>query len=70
MHDLALEVREVDAVAVADRDASHAARGEVEKRRGAQASRADDERVGREKALLRLLAELVQQEMAAVSKSL
>ena len=70
MHDLALQVGEVDAVAVADGDAAHAARGEVEQRRGAEAARADHERVGGEEALLRFLAELVQQQVAAVAQAL
>src|SRR5512140_1821350 len=68
--DLPLQVREVDAIAVADRDATHAARGEVHERRGAEAARADHQRTSAEEALLRLLAELVQQEMAAVAKAL
>ena len=47
-----------------------AARGEVEERRGTEAARADHERVRGEEALLRLLAELVQQQVAAVSQPL
>jgi hypothetical protein len=61
MHHLALQVGEVDLVAVADGDAAHAAGGEVHQRRRAQAARADDQRMRVEEALLRLLAELVQQ---------
>jgi hypothetical protein len=70
MHDLALQVGEIDAVAVADGDAPDAARCEIEKGRGAEPARAEDERVRREEALLRLLAELVQQQMPAISKAL
>jgi hypothetical protein len=61
MDDLALQVGEIHLVAVAHRDAAHAAGGEIEERRRAQAPRADDERVRGEEALLRLLPELVQQ---------
>ena len=70
MDDLALQVGEIDAVAVADGDAADAAGSEVEKRRGAEAARADDKRVSGEEALLRILAELVQQQVAAIPEAL
>src|SRR5450631_9475 len=70
MNDLALQVGEVDGVAVAHGDAADAARREVEERRRAEAARADDERVCGEQALLRLLAKLVQQQVPAIAKTL
>ena len=70
MDHLALQVRQIDAIAVADGDAAHAARREIEECRRAEAARADDERVGGEEALLRLLAEFVQQQVAAIPEAL
>ena len=70
MHHLALQVGEVDAVAVGDGDAPEAARREVKEGRGAQAARADHQRMGSEETLLRLLAELVEQQVAAVAEAL
>ena len=70
MHDLALEVGEIDDVAVGHGDAAHAARGEVEERPGSEAAGADDERARGEEALLRVLAETVEQEVAAVTQPL
>ena len=67
---LALQVRQIDAIAVADGDASHATRREIEECRRAEAARADHERVGAEEALLRVLAEFVQQQVAAIPEAL
>ena len=52
------------------RGLTYAARGEIQQRRGAQAARADDERMRAKEALLRLLPELVQQQVAAVPEAL
>ncbi len=47
-----------------------AARGEVEQRGAAEAAGADDQGVGSEEPLLRVLAELVEQQVAAVAEAL
>ena len=70
VEDLALQVGEVDAVGVADRERAHARRGEELRDRRAEAAHADDQRVRGGEAGLRLLAELVQQQVAAVAEAL
>ena len=45
VQDLALQVGEVDTVGIRQREAPDSARGEVERRRAAQAAGADDQRV-------------------------
>src|SRR5260221_12444387 len=67
---LALQVGEVDLVAVTYDNVADAARSEVEKRGGAESAGADHQGRGSGEALLRLLAELVQQQVAAVGKAL
>ena len=70
MHDLALQVGEVDVVGVAERDAADAGGREIERGGAAEAARADDERVRREQPLLSFDADLRQQDVAAVAKQL
>ena len=67
---LALQVGEVDRVRIHERDRAHAGRGEELRDRVAEPARADDERVRRGEALLRVGTELVEQEVAAVAEEL
>jgi hypothetical protein len=66
VEDLPLQVGEIDLVAVGDGQAADAGSGEVERRRAAEAARADDQRVRRAQLLLPLDADLGEQDMAAV----
>ena len=66
--DLALQVGEVDAVAVDDRDPADAGGAEVQRHRRAEPAGADDQRMRREQALLALDADVVEQQVARVAQ--
>ena len=68
MGDLALQVGEVDAVVVDDRDAADAGRAEVQRHRRAEAAGADHQRVRGEQPPLALDADVVEQEVARVAQ--
>src|SRR5690606_28350475 len=68
--DLALQVGRVDVVAVRDDDAADARGGQVERGRRAQPAGAHDQDGGIEQALLRLDADLVEQDVPAVAQEL
>ena len=70
VQDLPLQVGEVDRVAVGEQDPADAGRGEIERRRRAEAAGADHQRVRAEQALLPLDADLVEQDVAAVAQQL
>jgi hypothetical protein len=65
MQDLALQVAELDDVVVHQRDPPHARGSQVQRRRRPKAARADDQRMGRQQALLAFDAELVEQDVPA-----
>ena len=67
MDDLALEVRVVDDVGVDDPERPDARRGEIERRGRAEAAGADQEDARVEQALLALLADLGDQQVAGCS---
>ena len=70
MDDLALEVRLVDDVRVDDPERADARGGEVERGGGAEPARADEEDARVEQALLPVLADLGDQQVAAVARAL
>ena len=70
VEDLPLQVGEVDLVGICEGQPADAAGGEVERRRAAEAARADDERMGRAQPLLPFDADLVEQDVAAVAEKL
>src|SRR5690606_103495 len=70
MGDLALQVGRVDMVAVGNDDPADARCGEVQRRRRAEAAGADDQDGGFEQALLRLDADLVEQNVPAIAQEL
>src|SRR5690606_15640120 len=65
-----LEVREVDFVGIRDGEPADSGRGEVERRRAAEAARADDERTGGAQPLLSLYADLRKENVPAVAEEL
>ena len=69
MHDLALEVRLVDDVVVDDPERADAGGGEVERRGRAEAAGADQQDARVEQPQLALLADLRDQQVAAVAAS-
>src|SRR5690606_22952915 len=70
VEDLPLEVREVDFVGIRDGEPADSGRGEVERRRAAEAARADDERTGGAQPLLSLYADLRKENVPAVAEEL
>ena len=58
MHDLTLEVGEIDLIVIAQRDVPHTARSEIETDRRAKPARADHQRSCRKQLLLPLDADL------------
>ena len=70
VEDLALQVGEVDLVGVGDCQAADAGRREVERRRAAQAARADDERMCSPQLLLALDSELGKEDVPAEPEKL
>jgi hypothetical protein len=70
VHDLALQVGQVDLVVVDQGDAADAARCQVERGGRTEAAGTDDEGVRVEQALLALDAELVQQDVARIAQEL
>jgi hypothetical protein len=70
MHDLPLQIGEVDRIVVADGERADARRGEIHSRRRAESSRADDEGARRSEFLLSFDADLRQQDMPAVTQEL
>src|SRR5207237_3470097 len=67
---LPLEVRDVYDVAVHEAEGAHAGRGEVERRRRAEPARADQQDFAAQKPALSLVADLRQEEVAAVALDL
>src|SRR4051812_35309706 len=57
VQDLALQVGEIDAIVIGERERSNAGGDEELRNRGTESSRADDERVRSRKSLLRIDAE-------------
>jgi hypothetical protein len=70
VHDLALQVGEVDLLVVAEGDGAHSRRCEVERDRRAEPSRSDHQRARGEQFLLAFDADLRQQNVAAVAQQL
>ena len=70
MHDLALEVRDVDDVGVDDPERPHPRRGQVDGGRRAEPARADQEHLRVEQPELALLADLRDEHVAAVALEL
>ncbi len=70
IEDLALEIREIDLVAVGDREPADAARGEIERGGAAEATRADDERTRGAQPLLAFDSDLREQDVPAVAEKL
>ena len=70
VEDLPLQVGEVDAVRVGERDPADAGRGEIERRRAAQAAGADDERAPRAQPLLSFYPDFGKKDVAAVAEEL
>ena len=68
VQNLALQIGQVDRVVVNQRDVADTGRGQIQGRRRAEASGADDQRVGIEKGLLALYAQLVKQDMARIAQ--
>ena len=67
---LALQIGEIDGIAVAYRQRPHAAGGEEQRRRTAQAARADNQRVSAQPFLLSFDADFGQQDVAAIAEEL
>ena len=70
MEDLALQVRRVDDVHVDDAERADAGGGEVERGRRAEPAGAEQEHLRVEQLLLALLADLGEQQVAAVAVAL
>ena len=70
IEDLPLQVREIDAVGVAQRQRAHAGRGEKVRNGRAEAADADDQRMRGCEAGLRIGSELVEQDVPAVAQQL
>jgi len=70
VEDLALQVGEINLVGVGDGQAPEARSGEVQRRRAAEAARADDQDSRAPQPLLPLDADLGEQDMAAVAEEL
>jgi hypothetical protein len=65
-----LQIGEIDGVRIADRERSNAGRGQELRRRRAQATRADDQRMRRGEPGLGIDAKLGKQNVATVAKEL
>ena len=70
MQDLALQIGEIDGIAIGERDVPGAPRGEVHGRRRAQAAGADHQCMCGQQPFLALDAELGQQDMPAIAQQL
>jgi hypothetical protein len=70
VQDLALQVGEVDLVGVGEGEASDSGGGEIERRRAAEAARADDQRARGAQLLLSFNADLRQQNVPAIAEKL
>jgi hypothetical protein len=70
VHDLALQVGEIDVVVIAQGDVPHTAGGEVQSDRRAEPAGADHQRMRGEELLLAPLTQLREQDMAAVAQQL
>ena len=70
VEDLPLQIGEVDAIGVAERDRADAGGREELRGRRAEAAHADDERMRGRELLLRVRAELVEQDVPAVAEKL
>ena len=70
VQDLALQVGEVDRVCIDQGELADAGRGQIHRRRRAEPSGADDDRVRVEKTLLSLDAEFVDKDMAGIAEQL
>src|SRR5664280_448609 len=68
VRDLPLQVGEVDAVAVDERDAADAGAAKIERDRRAEPAGADDEHTGREQPALAVDADVVEQDVARVAQ--
>lgn len=67
---LPLQVGEVDLVGIGDGQSADAACREIQRRRAAEAARADDQRVRGAQLLLALDPDLIEQDVAAVAEEL
>jgi hypothetical protein len=70
MQDLALQIGEVNLIAVGEGNVAQAGGGEIEGGRRAQAAGTDNQRLGVDQALLSFDADLVEQDVAAIAKQL
>ena len=70
MHDLALQVRQVDRVVVDEDEVAHSARGEVHRDRRPEAAEPDEEHAGGPQAFLSLDPDLGQHDLAVVPQEL
>ena len=70
MHDLALQIGQIDAVAIADRQRADARGGKVQRRRRTQPAGADHQYMRIEQALLAFDADFRQQDVPAVAQQL
>jgi hypothetical protein len=70
VEDLALQVGDIDLVAVGDAQLADAGSGKVESCRTTEAARADDEEPGSTQLRLPLDANLVEEDVAAVAEEL
>src|SRR5262249_36935973 len=70
MHDLPLQIGEIDPVGIGDADRPNTGGGEVEEHRRAEAAGADDEDARGEELRLPLLADLVEDQVAGVALKL
>ena len=68
--DLPLEIRDVDGVAVHQPERADAGRRQVERGRRAEPAGADQEHLGAQQPALALVADLIQEEVAAVALDL
>src|SRR5215467_1608528 len=70
VHDLSLQVSEIDPIGIGDPDRAHPSRSEIEQQRRAEAAGADNEYPRREQADLPLLADLVEDQVPRISLKL
>jgi len=68
MHDLPLQIGQVDVIVVADREPAHAARRQIKRYRRAEAAGTDDQDMRVEQLLLAIDFDFGQQDVAAVTQ--
>ena len=70
VHDLALQVAEVDRVVVAQGKVTDAARRQIQRGRRSESAESDDQRMARQQPFLAFDSDVIEQDMAAIAQEL